>query len=108
MLTLTACSETIETLNITSKPAEKPELVLPDSDQLSLRPVEWIVINKDNYESVFAELEKSSKPVALFALTGEGYENLGLNFSDIRQLVQQQQSIIMAYKDYTKKQDIEK
>lgn len=108
MLTLTACSETIETLNITSKPTEKPELVLPDSDQLSLRPVEWIVINKDNYESVFAELEKSSKPVALFALTGEGYENLGLNFSDIRQLVQQQQSIIMAYKDYTKKQDIEK
>lgn len=76
-------------------------MALPDADELSLRPVEWIVINKDNYETVFAELEQSSKPVALFALTGEGYENLSLNFSDIRQLVQQQKSIIMAYEEYT-------
>jgi len=35
-------------------------------------------------------------------LTGEGYENLGLNFSDIRALVQQQQAIIVAYENYYK------
>jgi hypothetical protein len=36
----------------------------------------------------------------MFVLTGEGYENLGLNFSDIRALVQQQQAIIVAYENY--------
>lgn len=38
----------------------------------------------------------------MFVLTGEGYENLGLNFSDIRALVQQQQQIIIAYENYYK------
>jgi hypothetical protein len=36
----------------------------------------------------------------LYALTGEGYGNLSLNFSDIRALVQQQQAIIAAYEGY--------
>ena len=36
----------------------------------------------------------------MFVLTGDGYENLGMNFSDIRALVQQQQQIILAYERY--------
>jgi hypothetical protein len=36
----------------------------------------------------------------MFVLTGDGYSNLGLNFSDIRALVQQQQAIIVAYEEY--------
>ena len=53
-------------------------------------------------EAKLAELKKSGQPVAMFVLTGEGYENLGLNFSDIRALVQQQQKIIVAYENYYK------
>jgi hypothetical protein len=41
----------------------------------------------------------------MFVLTGEGYENLGLNISDIRALVQQQQAIIIAYENYYKNAD---
>jgi len=40
--------------------------------------------------------------LAVFGLTAQGYENLGLNFSDIRALVQQQQQIIVAYDNYYK------
>lgn len=51
-------------------------------------------------EEKIAELTANGQPLALFVLTGDGYENLGLNFSDIRALVQQQQKIIVAYENY--------
>lgn len=55
-------------------------------------------------ETKLAEL-RNKGPLAMFVLTGEGYENLGLNFSDIRALVQQQQQIIIAYENYYKAAD---
>lgn len=69
-------------------------------DELNLRPVEWIIINEANLEQKISELKAGGRPLAMFVLTGDGYENLGLNFSDIRALVQQQQAIIVAYKNY--------
>jgi hypothetical protein len=69
-------------------------------DELNLRPVEWTIINEANLEEKIAELTAGGQPLAMFVLTGEGYENLGLNFSDIRALVQQQQQIIVAYQNY--------
>ena len=71
-------------------------------DEVSLRRVEWIIINEENMEEKLAKLKETGQPLALFALTGEGYEHLGLNFSDIRALVQQQQAIIVAYENYYK------
>lgn len=53
-------------------------------------------------EEKLSKLRESGQPLAIFALTGEGYENLGLNFSDIRAMVQQQQAIIVAYENYYK------
>jgi len=68
-----------------------------------MRKVEWIVINEANVEFVIAKLQAEGKAFALYALTGDGYGNLGLNFSDIRALVQQQQAIIAAYEGYYQK-----
>ena len=65
-----------------------------------MRPVEWIIVNENNLEEKIAELTAGGRPLAMFVLTGDGYENLGLNFSDIRALVQQQQQIIIAYENY--------
>lgn len=53
-------------------------------------------------EEKIAQLTSGGQPLGIFVLTGEGYENLGLNFSDIRALVQQQQAIIVAYENYYK------
>ena len=69
-------------------------------DELTLRPVEWIIVTEENIEEVFSQLGKDGQNLALFALTDTGYENLGLNISDIRQLVQQQRAIILAYENY--------
>jgi len=67
-----------------------------------MKTVEWIVINEANVDQVIAKLQSEGKAFALYALTGDGYGNLSLNFSNIRALVQQQQAIIAAYEGYYK------
>lgn len=102
-ISLAACSTPLpQEIKISAKPVEKPPLTLPPVDELNLRKVEWIVINKDNIDAVKARLESQGQAFALYSLTGDGYGNLGLNFSDIRALVQQQQAIILAYENYYK------
>ena len=99
VLTLAACSNPIQQIEVSAKPLDKPELTLPPVDELRLRRVEWIIVNEENLETRLNQL-RGRGPLAMFVLTGEGYENLGLNFSDIRALVQQQQAIIIAYENY--------
>ena len=103
VLALTACSSNpLQRIEVSAKPIDKPELTLPPVDELRLRNVDWVVINQENMEEKIAELTANGQPYGLFVLTGEGYENLGLNFSDIRALVQQQKQIILAYERYYK------
>ena len=102
IISLAACSTAPRQIQITSKPIDKPELVLPEVDEVNLRKIEWVVITKDNMDEKIAALTAGGAPLAIFVLTAQGYENLGLNFSDIRALVQQQQQIIVAYENYYK------
>ena len=100
IISLVACSAKPKEIELSTKPVDKPELTLPPVDELNMRGVEWIVINEGNVDAVMERLKKEGKAFVLYALTGEGYGNLGLNFSDIRALVQQQQAIIAAYEGY--------
>jgi len=65
-----------------------------------MRNIEWVIINEENIETKLEEFKTTGQPIALFVLTAEGYENLALNLSDIRALIQQQQEIIAAYESY--------
>tara|TARA_S200000501_G_scaffold89851_1_gene83057 strand:- start:12 stop:341 length:330 start_codon:yes stop_codon:yes gene_type:complete len=65
-----------------------------------MKEVKWIIVTEENLDEVIADLKKSGQPLAIFGLSGQGYENLSTNFSAIRALVQQQQTIIAAYKQY--------
>tara|TARA_X000001036_G_scaffold9970_1_gene8840 strand:+ start:512 stop:841 length:330 start_codon:yes stop_codon:yes gene_type:complete len=68
-----------------------------------MQEVKWIIVTEENLDEVIADLKKSGQPLAIFGLSGQGYENLSVNFSAIRALVQQQQTIIAAYKQYYEK-----
>lgn len=102
IISLGACSQNqpIQEIAISTKPIDKPKLVLPKVDKVNIRDIEWIVINEENVEEEIQKIKDSGQPVGLFALTGKGYQNLALNFSDIRAMVQQQQQIIAAYETY--------
>ena len=88
---------------MSTKAVEKPKLTLPPTDEINLRRVEWTIITEENLEQKLELLRGNGQPIAIFGLTGQGYENLGLNFSDIRALVQQQKEIILAYENYYQK-----
>ena len=100
VLLLSSCTSMPQVLEVSAKPIDKPVLVLPKVDQLNMKDVKWIVVTPDNWEAAVIELKKTGRPVVLFGLTDQGYENLGLSFSDIRALVRQQQTIIAAYEGY--------
>lgn len=100
IISLAACSTQPQQIDISTRPVDKPTLTLPPVDELQMREVTWIVINQDNIDEVQAKFAESGSPFAVYALDGEGYGNLSLNFSDIRALVQQQQAIIAAYRNY--------
>lgn len=90
-------------IEVSAKPVERPELVLPPADQLRMRDVEWVLITPENFNEVVEQAKKDGRPIVFFALTDKGYENLGLNLSDIRAFIQQQKAIIAAYDAYYKK-----
>ena len=89
-------------IEVSAKPVDKPELILPDADALRMKEVEWVLLTPENFEEKVAELSKNGRPVVFFALTDKGYENLSLNFSSIRAFIQQQKAIIVAYENYYK------
>lgn len=89
-----------EPVEISTTPVEKPELELPEADELRLRNLEWTLITPENVDEIIKQAEASGRPLVFFALTDEGYENLSLNIADIRAFIQQQDSIIAAYENY--------
>ena len=102
LILISGCTSMPQRLEVSAVPIEKPKLTLPKADVVNMREVKWIVLTPENWEAALVELKKSGRPVVVFALTDQGYEDLGLNFSDIRALVQQQQAIIVAYEKYYK------
>ena len=98
---LSACS----TDKIVQKPVlvEKPQLVLQDAGPIEQIAFEWVVITKDNFAQKIKELEaKKAGQIVLFALTADDYEILSMNVADMRRYIEQQNAIILAYKDYYK------
>tara|TARA_B110000305_G_C19144980_1_gene495342 strand:- start:239 stop:577 length:339 start_codon:yes stop_codon:yes gene_type:complete len=96
------CANQPKLIEVSAKPIDKPELVLPMAQELNLRDVDWVVVTADNVEQVLADIKKTGRPVVLFALTDKGYENISLNLSDLRSYIQQQQAIMAAYNRYYK------
>ena len=97
---ISGCSSLPKQIFVSAEPIEKPKLILPESDELDLREVEWVIQVKENWEEQWAKLENSGDALAFFATTDSGYENLGLNYSDIRAFIQQQEAILAAYRSY--------
>lgn len=100
---LTGClglNDIPEPIEIKTKPIDKPKLVLPEADELVQRKIEWILITPNNHEEAFSQVKDNGRPLVLFGLTDQGYENIALNLSDIRMYISQQHSIIGAYERY--------
>jgi len=69
-------------------------------DPLRLQPIDWVVITPDNAEEVFQRLENKEIDLVLFGLTDEGYKQLAITISELRNMINLQRNIIIKYKEY--------
>jgi hypothetical protein len=69
-------------------------------DPLRLEPMDWLVITPTNAEEIFTRLENNEEDLVLFGLTDEGYKQLAVTISELRNLINLQRNIIIKYKDY--------
>ena len=99
-ISISACGSSVKKLDILTTPVEKVPLQLPPITELNLDSVEWILVTENNIEEVFKELEKKKSDLVVFGVSDAGYESLSLNLAKIRQLVEQQKAIIIAYQQY--------
>jgi len=99
-ISLSACGSSVKKLNILTTPVEKAPLQLPSVTKLNLESIEWILVTENNIEEVFKELEKKKYDPVVFGVSDAGYESISLNLAKIKQLVEQQKAVIIAYQRY--------
>ena len=87
-------------IKIFSVEEPRQKLNLPDPMPLTLEDIRWIIITSENAEEVFAKLEAAGIDPVLFGLTDKDYELLSKNFAQIRQKLQETNSLLEEYKKY--------
>ena len=92
--------EPVKPVEVRTLEVQKPAPIVPTVDQLRLRDVKWVIITPENVDEKFKEIKTGE--VVLFALTTNGYENIALNLSDIRAMIDQQKKIIAIYESQYK------
>lgn len=87
-------------IEVISQPIDKPNLILPQPTPVDMREIKWLIVTPENAEAVFAKLREQGSNSALFALTDDGYQALSLNFADIKRFVDQNNGVVLGYKEY--------
>lgn len=106
-ISLSACSRTPDSITYTPEPINRPELILPEVDPLSLKKLDWIIVTPENAEAEFAKITQAGNPVVMYALTNDGYEALAVDLSKILKILSQQKAIIVAYENYYNEDDLD-
>ncbi len=87
-------------IKIFSVEEPRQKLNLPDPMPLTLEDIRWIIITSVNAEEVFKKLDDAGIDPVLFGLTDKDYELLSKNFAQIRQKLQETNSLLEEYKKY--------
>lgn len=86
-------------INVKSDPVERVIIHPAPPAEMTLREVEWKVLNKERLEEL---LEEGGDDIVFFALTTENYEDLGLNMQEIIRYIREQKDIIIYYRKLDK------
>jgi hypothetical protein len=90
----------VKQVQIQTKAVERTPLNLKEPEPLKARELKFIIITKENFETVMKDLVDKNMDPVVFALTDDGYEQLSLTIAEIRNLLATQKSIIARYKEY--------
>ena len=69
---------------------------------VQLNDVKIYVVNADNYEEFVQKFTDKNGELAYIAISIKDYENLSLNFAELRRYIEQQKEIIVYYEEAVK------
>jgi hypothetical protein len=72
---------------------------------VNLNDVKIYVVNKDNYDEFVADFTKKNGGLVYIAISIKDYENLSLNFAELRRYIEQQQQVIVYYEEAVKPEE---
>ena len=99
VMPLAACFQNQpEKIEVLTKPIKPAAPTFEEPDSITMRKVEWKVIDKTNVDVALA----STPEGRFYAIDKRSYANQSLNISDMTVLIQQQKAIIDSYKKYLK------
>jgi len=73
--------------------------------QVQLNDVKIYVVSKENYDEFVKEFEAKNGADAYIAISIKDYENLSLNFAELRRYIEQQKQIILYYEEAVKPEE---
>jgi len=97
-LTLMGCSLIPEPKVLTVTKIVRTEVpIVKHPKAVQLNDVKIYVVSKKNYADFVKEYEKKNGGDSYIALSIKDYENLSLNFAELRRYIEQQKQIIVYY-----------
>ena len=108
-LTLMGCSRILPAKVVTVTKVIKTEIpVVARPKQVQLNDIKIYVVSKLNYAEFIKSYEKKNGADSYIALSIKDYENLSLNFAELRRYIEQQKQIIVYYENAVTPADEEK
>lgn len=108
LLTLTGCSSLLipEPKVITVTNTVKTTVpIVSAPKQVQLNDVKIYVVSAENYDEFVKEFEAKNGADAYIAISVKDYENLALNFAELRRYIEQQKEIILYYEEAVKPEE---
>jgi len=108
LLTLTGCSSLWKPepeIQVVTKTVKTTVPIVAQPKAVQLNDVKIYVVSKSNYDEFVAEFEKKNGSDAYIAISIKDYENLSLNFAELRRYIEQQKQIIIYYENAVKPEE---
>ena len=96
---LTGCAS-VKPVEIVTVAKARTPLALSDPEPLQVAPVKWVVMTPETAEAIFKQLAAKGQSPVLFALTPDGYQQLAITMTEVRNFIATQRTIVIKYKEY--------
>lgn len=91
----------VDPIEVKNVAVEKTPLNIDLPGPIKAKPFDWYIITPENAEGTFKRLEeKGNSDLVFFAITSDGYQQLAVTISELRNLITTQRQIIIKYKEY--------
>jgi len=101
LLTLTGCSLTQEPeIKVVTQIEKTVVPIVPHPKPVQMNDIKiYVVSPEENFEEFKKEFEAKNGGDSYIAISVKDYENLSLNFAELRRYIEQQKQIILYYEE---------